>query len=215
MERLLHRLIVLLEVMVNLFGNIHDGEQRIMTIDIERIKLATLIEDVVGETHPLTGNARYRKGADNDSLVVDVERQYYVWNSVGHSGDVISWLENTRRWSFRQAVEWLADRAGIPMVLDDRAAAAYMTARRRSDVLTVVAEFLQAKFSATPAAAAYAEGRGWPAQVAADAGLGYWDGDRKGLTGHLEMHDLSRPAGSSGRVGLDRGCGGILQKMVE
>lgn len=161
-----------------------------MTIDIERIKLAVLIEDVIGETHPLTGNSRYRKGAENDSLVVDVEKQYYFWNSSGHNGDVISWLENTRRWSFRQAIEWLADRAGIPMVMDERQAAAYMTARRRSDVLTVVAEFLQAKFAATPAATAYAESRGWPAQVAADAGLGFWDGDRKGLTGHLQMHDI-------------------------
>ena len=161
-----------------------------MTIDVERIKQGNRIEDVIGATHELRGNARYRKGAEHDSLVVDVERQYYVWNSAGHSGDVINWLENTRQMNFRMAVEFLADRAGIPMVLDERAAAAYMAARRRADVLTVVAEFLKSKMATAAAATAYAARRGWPVDVVQAAGLGFWDGDRKGLLGHLQMHEI-------------------------
>lgn len=158
--------------------------------DVERIKQANRIEDVIGSTNDLRGNGRYLKGSENDSLVVDVEKQYYVWNSAGHSGDVINWLENTRKFSFRQAIEWLSDRAGLPLVMDERAAAAYAATRRRQDVLTVIAEFLQAKFAATPAAAAYCEGRGWSEAAAKEAALGFWDGDRKGLEGHLRMHNI-------------------------
>lgn len=184
-----------------------------MSMDVERVKKANRIEEVIGATHPLRGKGRYWKGEEHDSLVVDTEKQFYMWNSQGHGGDVINWLENTRQMGFRQALGWLADRAGIPLVLDEKAAAAYTATRQRQDVLTVIAEFLQGKLAQSPPAAAYIEGRGWTPETAKDAGLGFWDGDKKGLIGHLQMHqvDADRPE-VIGMIGFAGDVQGYCQK---
>lgn len=151
-------------------------------VDIEGIKAANKIEDVVEETHPLQKNSgRYLRCLEHDSLVIDTQSQYFVWNSQGKSGDVIEWLEITRGWEFKEAVEWLADRAGMTLHMDAREAAAVKAHRAKVDVLTKLVEFLRGKLTAAPAAAEYCERRGWAAETVERAQLGYWDGDGKGL----------------------------------
>ncbi|MBK8990129.1 MAG: hypothetical protein IPM39_29380 [Chloroflexi bacterium] len=44
---------------------------------------------------PLKGRGKYLNAESLDSLVVNVEDQLYFWNSQGHKGDGINWLENT------------------------------------------------------------------------------------------------------------------------
>lgn len=160
-------------------------------MDIEQIKAENRIEEVIAETHPLKDERGiYFRGIEHDSLVVDVNKQAYFWNSQGHSGDVINWLEATRNWDFRAAVEWLCQRAGLPLRWDGRDAEAFKAARVRQDALTVVANYLHQKLLASPAAIAYAEGRGWDAELLGKAGCGYWDGDKQGLAAHLRLHQV-------------------------
>ncbi|MBK8990133.1 MAG: toprim domain-containing protein [Chloroflexi bacterium] len=157
-------------------------------IDIVELKRANRIEEVItGHGYALKGRGKYLNAESHDSLVVNVEDQLYFWNSQGHKGDVINWLENTQGMDFNQAIKWLANRGGIALHLDAAAAAAFSAARKRADVLTAVMEFLEGKLT-DAAATAYYERRGWSAETV--TGCGFWDGDRKGLTGHCQMHEL-------------------------
>jgi len=47
------------------------------------VKAAARIEDIIHEDEPLTEreHGRYRRGKTHDSLIVDVQRQCYWWNS--------------------------------------------------------------------------------------------------------------------------------------
>lgn len=159
-----------------------------MSMDLERIKEANRVEDVINETEPLEERlTRYLKGKTHDSLVVDTHKQYFVWHKQNTAGDVINWLEEHRGMAFREAVEWLCQRAGLPVNWGGEDAEVWKAVRVKQDSLTAVAKFLRGKVATSSAAAAYIAGRGWSAELAAEAGLGFWDGDRKGLLDHLKM----------------------------
>lgn len=163
-----------------------------MTINIEAIKEANPIQDVIGETHPLKGDMRhYLKGVEHDSLVVDTVKQFYVWNSQGHGGDVLNWLQNTRQMDFKGAVEFLCRRAGLPLQWDGKDVEAYRAVRVRQDTLTTIARYMGGRLAATAAATEWATGRGWSAETLEKAGCGYWDGDKKGLLDHLQMYEAA------------------------
>lgn len=163
-------------------------------MDLEQIKEANRIEDVVSEAgYTLRGHGRYLKDSDHDSLVVDARQQYYVWNSKGadgHSGDVINWLQNEQGMDFRQAVEHLCNRAGLPLAWDGKDAEKWKAQRIQFDALTTVARFLQGKLAASAAAMEWAQGRGWTPETIQRAGCGFWDGDKLGLMDHLKLHQV-------------------------
>lgn len=162
-----------------------------MTVNIEAVKQANQIQEIIGETHPLKGErGHYARAIEHDSLVVDTQKQYYFWNSQGHSGDVINWLENTRKWDFKTAVEYLCRRAGLPLQWDGRDMEAYRVARVRQDALTVIAQFFSARLRIAPAAVEWATGRGWTAETLEQSGVGFWDGNSKELAEYLKMHQV-------------------------
>jgi len=174
-----------------------------MKIDLETIKQANPIEAVITETAKVTlaGRRAYLKATEHSSLVVDVDKQAYWWNSKGHQGDVISWLENVHGYTFKQAVEWLAARAG--MDLDWGAGSDdWQRTRKRQDALgAVMAYFI--KCAATSAAYDdYRASRGWALDTGAEAGLGWYDGDRHSLLRAMKIeglaadHDVVKAAGS-------------------
>ena len=85
-------------------------------IDIEFIKSANPIEEVIEETgYTLAGNGRYLKARAHDSLVIDTNKQYYVWNAKGESGDVITWLENEQGMSFQALLNTLPGAPASPL----------------------------------------------------------------------------------------------------
>lgn len=160
-----------------------------MNIDV--IKDANAIEDVIGETYPLRGDRRrYMRGVEHDSLVVDVQKQYYVWNSMGHGGDVLTWLEKVKGLDFRGACEFLCRRAGLPLQWSGQDMAVLQAARARHDVLTVVADYLSGRLWATASATEWAFKRGWSKETLEQARVGFWDGNRRGLVDHLRMHEF-------------------------
>lgn len=160
-------------------------------IDIEFIKSANPIEEVIEETgYTLAGNGRYLKARAHDSLVIDTNKQYYVWNAKGESGDVITWLENEQGMSFQAAVEHLARRAGIPIAQFGRQdMAAFNAQRERYDTLTTIANYLRTRL--TPAAIDYATRRGWTQETITEAALGFWDGDNDALLTYLAQRSIA------------------------
>ncbi|MFW5942898.1 MAG: toprim domain-containing protein, partial [Chloroflexota bacterium] len=165
-----------------------------MTVDIVELKRLNRIEDVVDEFEEFRLDRRGRgnqwRAADHDSFVVTVDKQLYFWNSKGRGGDVISFLEQEQGMTFRGALEWMARRAGITLHMDETEARRLAAKRQRADVLTTVMEFLQGKLAASAAAMAYAEGRGWTRETVTAARCGFWDGDKRGLAKHLQMHEI-------------------------
>lgn len=171
-------------------------------MDIEVIKQANDIAQVIAEDEPLqTGHGRFVRGLRHDSLVVDRRRQAYFWNSMGEWGDVIDWVMRHRRMEFREAIEYLARRAGLPAPRwNEQDAAAAQARRERYDVLTLACQYWQQRLWHNAAqqpshGLLYARGRGWNDETIRAAMLGYVD-DVDGLRGHLRMYnvDLNHPA---------------------
>lgn len=167
-------------------------------VDIDAIKHANPIDEVIGEDEPLAATrGRYVRSTRHDSLVVDRRAQTYHWNSAGEWGDVIEWLVRHRNMDFRAAVEHLARRAGLPEPQwSQRDAQAALAFRAQCDALTAACDYWTAAlWRAGSPGLAYARGRGWNDETIRSARLGYVDGNTRALRGHLQMHgvDLDGP----------------------
>lgn len=166
-------------------------------IDIDLLKEQNLIEDVVEEItgYKLHGRGTYKtpqQGTKEGGLQVNINKQLYFWNSHGSGGDVISFLEHEAKKSFREAVEWLASRAGIPFDMAEHDVKHYHAVRRQNDILTTVAEYLHQQLMATTTALDWAGGRGWQRVTLEQSKCGYWDGNRQGLIAYLQLHDIDQ-----------------------
>lgn len=160
-------------------------------MDIERIKEANPIEEVVEEEFRLRRSGRYFRGVEHDSLVVDPNKQAFFWNSEGKSGDVVDWIQWRKRTDFKGAVEWLCQRAKLePPRWGEQGAQQTRSTRMMHDALTVACRYFVRVLRKTAAAIEYCRGRGWSDEVIQQAGLGYHDGDRKELLGELNLYGI-------------------------
>lgn len=50
------------------------------------------IQDLIAETHPLTGKGKYLRGLEHNSLVVNTEKNLFYWNKKQIFGDSYDWL---------------------------------------------------------------------------------------------------------------------------
>ena len=89
---------------------------------VDRVKQANAIEDVIDETGPewklARRRGRYLRGDVHDSLVVNVDEGYFVWNDKSEKGDVFNWLELRRGYDFWESLQYLARRAKIEIPVD-------------------------------------------------------------------------------------------------
>ena len=160
-------------------------------MDIETIKAANRIEEIIAEELTITGHGRYRKTATHDSLVIDTVDQTYFWNSRGEQGDVIDWLQRRRGWDFKEAVEYLCRRAHLEPPTWSREESQRAVARRTAeDIMTIAARYFVRCLWASEEGLAYARGRGWTDETIKQAGLGYSDGNVQGLRDELRMHGV-------------------------
>jgi len=152
-------------------------------VDLDAIKRANPIQDVIEKDEPLRAvGGRYWRGVHHDSLVVDVEAGTYYWNSKNESGDVIEWVQRRRGMDFKAAVEWLAERAGLPEPNWGKGDASRLAAIRvRENALTVAARWFEAELWKNEKALEYAKGRGWTADTIRSAHVGFAPDDRRGL----------------------------------
>ena len=67
------------------------------------------IEDVVSQDYKLRGSGRYLKGVEHDSLVVDLEKQIFFWNSKEIAGDIYAWLTKIKFYTPESAREYIRE----------------------------------------------------------------------------------------------------------
>jgi len=166
-------------------------------MDLEKVKEANLIEDIVGAEYPLRGRGRYLRAEQHDSLIVDTHGQAYFWNSQGEQGDVVTWVMHRRKCEFKAAVEWLCTQGGLPAPQwGSEDAQAASERRARYDALTIAARHFVRLLRQSQVALDYCHSRGWTDETIQAAGLGFADGDVQALRGEFSMHqvDASTPA---------------------
>lgn len=160
---------------------------------IEQVRRANALDDVMNETggewRLQQRGGRYLRGMVHDSLVVDTELQYYVYNSTGERGDVFAFVQ--KHWSvggdFMGALEALARRAGLEMPVyrrDDQDVSSRLLRRHREDVWEVGLRWMQRQLWNDAEALGYVRGRGWDDDAIRLAGLGF--------TGREGTDDLRR-----------------------
>ena len=188
-----------------------------MSIDLEQIRSANPIEQIVSEKFNLKRMGTRFVGVEHDSLVVTPATGQYFWNSHGEYGDAFDFvgrhlLGYDARWNnrdaviFMEAVRHLADRAGISIETQNDFHKSYGWAERQ-----LVARLYETLL-ATPAALEYAtKTRGWQLGTVKAARLGFMPQDKRGLLADLNLPDKWRtvigkfPAGMLVYIHLERG----------
>ncbi|MBE2267713.1 MAG: toprim domain-containing protein [Anaerolinea sp.] len=169
-----------------------------MSIDLEQIRSANPIEQLVGEKFTLRKSGTRFIGIEHDSLVVTPATGFYFWNSRGEQGDAFDFagrhlLGYGDHWNnhdaalFLEVVRYLAERAGISVEqhADLRQSSTWserQLVRRLHEALIT-----------SPAALTYAlQTRGWQLSTVKAAQIGFMPPDKPGLLADLNLADKWR-----------------------
>jgi len=161
---------------------------------IEKIRATNEITEVIGETESLHRVGMNCRGKNNDSLFVWPKTQTYkdfADDSPLSQGDVFTWVQWQRRCGFWEALLWLCDRAKIePPHRSEESAQRAVAARKKYDALTVACRHWVRCLRTSEQALEYCHSRGWTDEVIQQSGIGFVDGDRKGLLDELDLHGI-------------------------
>ena len=166
-------------------------------MDLERIRASITLESLVAERYTLRKHStRTQRTVEHDSLVIFTDTQSYYWYSKDEGGDLFDWVgrevlgygaswNNHDPQQFFSAVEWLANRAGIPIEKSDKQSASY--AERQ------LVNRLQTALLNHPSARAYAtQQRAWSMPTLKGAKLGFMPQDKHVLLKDLNLSDTWR-----------------------
>jgi DNA primase len=167
----------------------------ILAEDVERVRAASPIDVVVGESVGLRRQGTRSVGLcpfhteKTPSFSVNAELQVYHCFGCQASGDVITFVRETQNLGFREAVELLAGRAGISLRYDD--ARTTGAARKRSRLVEAVeaaAAWYHERLLSSPDAAharGYLRSRGYDGETVRQYRIGWapdaWDELVRGL----------------------------------
>jgi DNA primase len=149
---------------------------------INELKSRIRISDVVGRKVKLTKNGKEWSGLSpftaekTPSFYVNDQKQFFKCFSSGKFGDVISFIQETERASFTEAIERLAGEAGMQLPQDTPQDRAERSQRGHLlDVMEAACQFYEDSLRAPEGAAAraYLEGRGLKAEAWARHRLGF------------------------------------------
>jgi DNA primase len=161
---------------------------------LEELKARLRPSDVIGRSVKLKRQGREWVGLSpftkekSPSFFVNDDKGFFHDFSSGKHGDVISFLQETERLSFPEAVERLAAEAGMQMPAEDPQAAEREQRRQGlADWMDLAQKWFAANLrrSVGKAAREYLERRGLPEDQWERFGLGYAPNDREGLKGAL------------------------------
>ncbi|HEY7900909.1 MAG TPA: DNA primase [Caulobacteraceae bacterium] len=161
---------------------------------LDEVKGRLRLSDVIGKTIKLRRQGREYVGLSpftkekTPSFFVNDDKGFFHDFSSGKHGDLITFLQETERLSFTEAVERLAAEAGVPLpAVDPRAEAEEKRRLGLTDWVDAAAKWFEAQLARPvgQAARAYLEGRGlaqseWPAFR-----IGYAPASRAGLKDYL------------------------------
>ena len=169
---------------------------------LDEIKARLRLSDVIGRTVKLRRQGREFVGLSpfnkekSPSFFVNDDKGFYHDFSSGKHGDLISFLQETERLSFPEAVERLAAEAGLALPTPSPAAAEQERQRQSlHDWMELAAQWFEAELRrpAGAQARAYLDGRGLPEADRARFRLGYARAGRTALKDHLVAKG-ARPA---------------------
>lgn len=169
---------------------------------LEEIKSRVRLSDVIGKTVKLKRQGREYAGLSpftkekTPSFFVNDDKGFWHDFSSGKHGDLIGFLQEVERLSFPEAVERIANEAGVPLPAADPQAAERETKRLGlQEWLDLAARWFAANLKRAPGkeARAYLERRGLPEDQWDRFGLGYAPASRTGLKDALVQRG-ARPA---------------------
>jgi DNA primase len=195
-----------------------------MSIDLEQIRSANPIEQLIGEKFALKRQGARFVGVEHDSLVVTPQTGLYFWNSRSEHGDVFDFvgrhhLGYANRWNnrdatmFMEAIRHLAQRAGIR--IDD----GHDFRKSPSWAERQLIQRLHEALLNTPTALDYVtKMRGWQLATVRNARLGFMPTDKRKLIADLNLAEKWRtviakfPVDMLVYVHLERGRLGYLSR---
>ena len=161
---------------------------------LEELKSRLRLSDVIGRSVKLRRQGREFVGLSpfnkekSPSFYVNDDKGFYHDFSSGKHGDLISFLQETERLSFPEAVERLANEAGVPMpAVDPQAVAEEKKRQGLGDWLDLAAKWFEAELRRPGGAEAraYLERRGLPEGEWARFGIGLAPIGRTALKDYL------------------------------
>jgi DNA primase len=161
---------------------------------LDEIKSRLRLSDVIGRSVKLRRQGREYVGLSpfakerTPSFFVNDDKGFFHDFSSGKHGDLISFLQETERLSFVEAVEKLAAEAGVPMpALDPQGAERDKVRQTLSEWLELAAKWFEAELRRPVGvqARAYLARRGLPEDEWGRFGLGYAPGGRTALKDYL------------------------------
>jgi DNA primase len=161
---------------------------------LDEIKSRLRLSDVIGRSVKLRRQGREYVGLSpfskerTPSFFVNDDKGFFHDFSSGKHGDLISFLQETERLSFVEAVEKLAAEAGVPLPQSDPQGAEREKVRQAlADWLELAAKWFEAELRRPGGAAAraYLARRTLPEDEWARFRLGYAPGGRSGLKDYL------------------------------
>ncbi len=72
------------------------------------------VDRIIERDFVLELRGRYKRGIEHDSLIIDLERNIFYWNSVGIFGNAFDWLTKVKGLSLREALNVLQQYGGLP-----------------------------------------------------------------------------------------------------
>lgn len=161
---------------------------------LEELKSRLRPSDVVGKTVKLRRQGREYAGLSpftkekSPSFFVNDEKGFYHCFSSGKHGDIISFLQETERLTFAEAVERLAAEAGMSLPeVDPRAAREEQKRSSLGDWMELAAAWFESELRRPVGqdARAYLEKRGLPEKEWSRFRVGYAPNNRTGLKDYL------------------------------
>jgi DNA primase len=161
---------------------------------LEELKSRLRPSDVVGKTVKLRRQGREYAGLSpftkekSPSFFVNDEKGFYHCFSSGKHGDIISFLQETERLTFAEAVERLASEAGMSLPeVDPRAAREEQKRSSLGDWMELAAAWFESELRRPVGkdARAYLEKRGLPESEWARFHVGFAPNNRTGLKDYL------------------------------
>jgi DNA primase len=161
---------------------------------LDEIKSRLRLSDVIGRTVKLRRQGREYAGLSpftkekSPSFFVNDDKGFYHCFSSGKHGDLISFLQETERLSFPEAVERLANEAGVPMpAVDPRAVEEEKKRQGLGDWLEAAARWFEGELRRPVGqeARSYLSGRGLPESEWANFGVGFAPASRTALKDYL------------------------------
>jgi DNA primase len=162
---------------------------------LDELRARTLLSALIGKTTKLQRAGREHRACcpfhneKTPSFYVNDDKSFYHCFGCGAHGDAIRWMTDQRGLPFMDAVEELAQAAGLELPAPDaREAVRAERAKSLHDVMTAAAAWFEEQYSGLPGAAAraYVEKRGITEPTRKAFGLGYAPDSKTGLRRVLE-----------------------------